>query len=114
VENNIEYPHKSYCRNKLAVFYSYDSKSLVHAKHIAIKIKLVLWKENIQDQIISVEKQEFANLLSKNMLPSVFKEPQSTCVYGKVYYLWILKAQNKIRIHFRMEICMVVVKSCIT
>jgi hypothetical protein len=40
---------------KLAVLYSYDNKSCVHAKHIMIKIKLMLWKENIQDQIISFE-----------------------------------------------------------
>jgi hypothetical protein len=34
---------------ELAVFYSYDNKSYVHAKHIVIKIKLMLWKDNIQD-----------------------------------------------------------------
>jgi hypothetical protein len=38
---------------ELAVLYSYDNKSCVHAKHIVIK--LILWKENIQDQIISLE-----------------------------------------------------------
>jgi hypothetical protein len=37
VEDNIEYPHKSYCRNKLAVLYSYDNKSCFHVKHIVIK-----------------------------------------------------------------------------
>jgi hypothetical protein len=42
VEDSIEYPHKSYCQNKLTVLYSYDNKSCVHAKHIMIKIKLML------------------------------------------------------------------------
>jgi hypothetical protein len=42
VEDSIEYPHKSYYRNKLAVIYSYDNKSCVHVKHIVIKIKLML------------------------------------------------------------------------
>jgi hypothetical protein len=55
VEGNFEYPHKIYCRNKLAAFYSYDNKLCVHAKHIVIKIKLMLRKENIQDQIISLK-----------------------------------------------------------
>jgi hypothetical protein len=55
VEGNFEYPHKLYCRNKLAAFYSYDNKLCVHAKHIVIKIKLMLRKENIQDQIISLK-----------------------------------------------------------
>jgi hypothetical protein len=40
---------------ELAVLYSYDNKYFVHAKHIVIKIKLMLWKKNIQDQIISLE-----------------------------------------------------------
>jgi hypothetical protein len=40
---------------ELTVLYSYDNKSCVRAKHIVIKIKLMLWKKNIQDQIISVE-----------------------------------------------------------
>jgi hypothetical protein len=34
-----------------------------------------------------------------------------TWVYGKVYDSWILSAQNMTRIYFRIEICMVVVKS---
>jgi hypothetical protein len=38
-----------------AVHYSYDNKECVHAKHIMIKISFVLWKEKIQDQIISLE-----------------------------------------------------------
>jgi hypothetical protein len=41
---------------ELIVLYSYDNKSCVHAKHIMIKIKLMLWKENIQNQIISLSK----------------------------------------------------------
>jgi hypothetical protein len=55
VEDSFEYPHKSYCRDKLAVLYSYDNKSCVHTKHIVIKIKFMLLKENIQNQIISLE-----------------------------------------------------------
>jgi hypothetical protein len=31
--------------------------------------------------------------------------------YGEVDDSWILKAQNKIRIYFRIEKCMIVVKS---
>jgi hypothetical protein len=37
------------------VYYSYDNKECVRAKHIMIKISFVLWKEKIQDQIISLE-----------------------------------------------------------
>jgi hypothetical protein len=55
VEDNIEYPHKSYCQNKLVVRYSYDNKSCIYAKYIVIKIKLVLWKKNIPNQILSLE-----------------------------------------------------------
>jgi hypothetical protein len=40
---------------ELTVLYSYNNKSCVHAKHIVIKIKLMLWNENIQDQIINLE-----------------------------------------------------------
>jgi hypothetical protein len=32
-----------------------------------------------------LSKQEFADLLSKDLPPSAFREPQSTWVYGKVY-----------------------------
>jgi hypothetical protein len=39
------------------VLYSYDNKECVRAKHIAIKISFVLWKEKIQDQIISPEQE---------------------------------------------------------
>jgi hypothetical protein len=42
VKDNTKYPHKSYCRNRLAVFYSYDNKSCVHAKHMVITIKFML------------------------------------------------------------------------
>jgi hypothetical protein len=55
VEYNFEYLHKSYRRDMLAVLHSYDNKSCVHAKYIMIKIKFILCKENIQDQIISLE-----------------------------------------------------------
>jgi hypothetical protein len=36
---------------------------------------------------------------------------QSTWIYCNVYYPQILRVQNKIRIHFRIEMCMAVVKS---
>jgi hypothetical protein len=36
VVDNIECSLQLYCWNKLAVLYSYDNKSCVHAKHIAI------------------------------------------------------------------------------
>jgi hypothetical protein len=58
-----------------------------------------------------MSKQKFADLLTKDLSPNVFREPQSTWVYGEVDDLWILRAQNKIRIYFRIEMCMVVVKS---
>jgi hypothetical protein len=40
---------------ELAVLYSYNNKSCVHAEHNVIKIKPMLWKENIQNQIINLE-----------------------------------------------------------
>jgi hypothetical protein len=55
VKDNFKYPHKSHSRNKLPVLYFYDNKLCVHAKHIILKIKLVLWKKDIQDQIVSLE-----------------------------------------------------------
>jgi hypothetical protein len=58
-----------------------------------------------------LSKQEFTDLLTKDFSSSAFKEPQLTWVYDKVYDLWILKVQNKIRIYFRIEMCIVVVKS---
>jgi hypothetical protein len=41
------------------VHYSYDNKECVHAKHIMIKISFMLWKEKIQDQIISSEQVKY-------------------------------------------------------
>jgi hypothetical protein len=111
VEDNFEYPHKSYCQNMLAILYSYDNKSCVRAKHIMINIEFMLLKENIQDQIISLEQTRIVDLLTKDLTPSAFREPHLTWVHGKVYDPWILKAQNKIRIYFRIEMCMIVVKS---
>jgi hypothetical protein len=55
VEDSFEYPHKSYRWNKLSLLYSYDNKLCVHFKYIMIKIKLVLQKKNIHDQIVSLE-----------------------------------------------------------
>jgi hypothetical protein len=36
MEDSFEYPLQLYCWNKLAVVYSYDNESCVHAKHIMI------------------------------------------------------------------------------
>jgi hypothetical protein len=55
--------------------------------------------------------KNFTDLLTKDLSPSAFREPQLTWVYGEVDNSWILKVQNKIRIYFRIEKCMVVVKS---
>jgi hypothetical protein len=55
VVNTPEWPPKLYCRSVLAVLYSYDNKGCIHTKHITIEISFVLWKEKIQDQIISSE-----------------------------------------------------------
>jgi hypothetical protein len=41
------------------VYYSYDNKECIHAKHIMIKISVMLWKEKIQDQIISFEQVKY-------------------------------------------------------
>jgi hypothetical protein len=59
----------------------------------------------------SVANKNFTDLLTKDLSPSAFREPQSTWVFGKVYDFWILRAQNKVRICFRIEMCMIVVKS---
>jgi hypothetical protein len=43
----FEWPPKVHYCNVQAVYYSYDNKEYVRAKHIMIKIKFVLWKEKI-------------------------------------------------------------------
>jgi hypothetical protein len=54
--DSVEYPLQLYCWNKLAVLYSYDNESCVHAKHIMIMN--MLWKgEDIQDQVVSLEQE---------------------------------------------------------
>jgi hypothetical protein len=55
----IECPLQLYCWNKLAVLYSYDNKSCVHAKHIVIMnmFYIVKKEEDIQDQVISIEQE---------------------------------------------------------
>jgi hypothetical protein len=42
VEDITKYPHKSYCWNRLTVFYSYDNKLCDHVKHMVIKIEFML------------------------------------------------------------------------
>jgi hypothetical protein len=59
VADNLEWPTKLYCRNVLAVLYSYDNKECVRAKHIMIKISFMLWKDKIQNQIISSKQVEY-------------------------------------------------------
>jgi hypothetical protein len=41
----------------------------------------------------SVANKNFTDLLTKDLSPSAFREPQSTWVFGKVYNFWILRAQ---------------------
>jgi hypothetical protein len=50
-------------------------------------------------------------MLIKDLSPNELREPQSTWVYDKVDDSWLLRVKNKIRIYFRIEMCMVVVKS---
>jgi hypothetical protein len=50
-------------------------------------------------------------MLIKDLIFSAFREPQLTWVYGKVCDLWILRVQNKVKIYFRIEMCMLVVMS---
>jgi hypothetical protein len=57
--DNLEWPPKVYCCNVQVVHYSYDNMKCVRTKHIMIKIKFVLWKEKIQDQIISSEQVKY-------------------------------------------------------
>jgi hypothetical protein len=66
VVDSIEYPLQLDCWNKLAVLYSYDNESCIHAKHIVIMniFYVVKKEEDIQDQVISLEQEctcEFAN-----------------------------------------------------
>jgi hypothetical protein len=50
-------------------------------------------------------------MLIKDLLFSAFREPQLPWVYGKVYDLWILRVQNKVKIYFKIEMCMLIVMS---
>jgi hypothetical protein len=43
VVDSVECPLQLYCWNKLAVLYSYDNESCIHAKHNVIMN--MLWKE---------------------------------------------------------------------
>jgi hypothetical protein len=58
VVDSIEWPLLLYCWNKLAVLYSYDNKSCVHAKYIMIMnmFCVVQKEEDIQDQVTNLEK----------------------------------------------------------
>jgi hypothetical protein len=79
------------------------------AKHIDIQLYVV--KEKIQNHIESIEhistKQVFADPLIKDLPPNAFRE--HTVDMGLWYNLWfwILRAQNKLRICFKIERCIV-------
>jgi hypothetical protein len=56
------------------LLYSYDNKKCVHAKYIMNNIKLSLWKDQIQDQIISFEQELLVDPLTKALPPNVLRE----------------------------------------
>ena len=74
--DSIEKPLKMYCDNEPAVFYAHNKKSSGAVKHIDIKFYVI--KEQIQDHTISLEymstKKMLADLLTKGLPPSVFRE----------------------------------------
>jgi hypothetical protein len=94
VVDNLYWPPKLYYYNVLAVFYSYDNKECVRAKHIKIKISFVLWKEKIQGQIISPEKVSTCGTPNQKTYRPVRLENYNRMSFLVVYDLWILRAQN--------------------
>jgi hypothetical protein len=76
VVDNIEKLLKIYCDNEPAVQYSYNNKKSDAFKHINIRYYVV--KEKIQDHTICLEhintKKIFADPLTKDLSPNVFKE----------------------------------------
>jgi hypothetical protein len=94
VPDILEWPPKLCCWNVLAVLYSYENKECVCVKHIMFKIKFMLWKEKIQDQIISHEQVSTCGTANQRPRSSKFREPQSIWIYYGVCDLWILRAQN--------------------
>jgi hypothetical protein len=76
VVDSIERPLKLYCDNESAILYAHNNKKTKAVKHINIRFYVV--KEKIQDQTISLEhintKKMIANLLTKGLPPSVFRE----------------------------------------
>jgi hypothetical protein len=85
----------------LAVLYSYN-KSRVHAKHIMIKIKLMLWKENIQDQYISLEQTRICRFANQRLAAQcVQRTTVNMSFYGEVDDSWILRVQNKYKFLFQ-------------
>ena len=65
---SIERPLKIYCDNEPAVFYSYNNKSSVAAKHIELKYYVV--KEKVHNQTI-----EIVHKSTKEMIVAVYKRP---------------------------------------
>jgi hypothetical protein len=76
VADNIERPLKIYCNNEPTVLYVHNNKKNKAPKNINIRFHVV--KENIQDQIISLEhistKKMIVDQLTKDLPPSVFRE----------------------------------------
>ncbi|XP_052210381.1 secreted RxLR effector protein 161-like [Diospyros lotus] len=74
--DGIERPLKLYYNNKSAVLYSNNSKSSSKSKHIDIKLLVV--KERVQSEQISIEhirtNSMIANPLTKGLPPKIFHE----------------------------------------
>jgi hypothetical protein len=51
----------------------------------------------------SCANKNLADLLTKDLSRSAFREPQSTWVYGKIYDPWILRVQNEYKFLFQNE-----------
>ena len=74
--DSVEKPLKLYCGNESAVFCAHNNKSSGAAKHIGIKIYVVM--EQVQDQAFCLEHVRtnmiLADLLTKGLPPKVFRE----------------------------------------
>ena len=74
--DNVEKPLKLYCGNELAVFCAHNNKLSGAAKHIDIKVYVVM--ELVQNQPICLEHVEtskmLADPLTKGLPPNMFRE----------------------------------------
>jgi hypothetical protein len=72
----IRKPLRLYCDNAPAVFYAHNNKSTNATK--PIEVKFYALKDRVQDQTISLKdistKEMLADLLTKGLPPSVFRE----------------------------------------